>query len=679
MDVRVQASILAAVVCIALSVSVLLRSRKSREQRRFAVLALNMGVWFAAKFAAELFPGTWPTRLLLASGVLLPLATFEFFLVFLADDDERAGRLQKAAWVLAGVFLILSLTSLAESQLLRAFLLGYVVFFLGAALAMLYLRARETPSRFESGRRYFLVFVGSLAGLFTIVEYLPYFGLALPPVGTLLTTVFLFMLSQSVIRHRLIDLYELAGRLAVLTALSFALAGILWGGLVYAGIGYFLQAVVASLVVLVLFDPLRTKVSEKMAQWMFRDRYDFEKAIGSLRDEVVQALEADELSKTLLNGLEKTRRVTDAALYLADEDAGHFVLVGSLGRTPVARIDFGAGRPLLSLFEHQEALVFENLERQLNEHRRDGENRQAEALFEVMQVMETASARVCLSVGTGAQPYGLLTLRDDRVRDAFSPEEIQLLVGLTSTVATALENSRHVIRMRERDRLANLGEMAAGLAHEIRNPLGAIKASAEYLMDDDAQEGELAEFLEIIVEETQRLNRVVGGFLDYARPPQGEQEPIDVTAALRRSVPLFERECEGGGVKLDVALADGLPWVRIDAEQLRQVVLNLVRNAVEASEGTDDSARTVRLVATSLRQGTFDGGEVVVRVEDDGPGIDEAILPNLFVPFVTSKETGTGLGLAISQRIVNASGGRLWLRNRASGGCASIISLPAAI
>jgi hypothetical protein len=100
--------------------------------------------------------------------------------------------------------------------------------------------------------------VGGLAGIFTFFEYLPYLGVDIPPVGTILVLIFLYMLHQSVLQLRLIDLYELAGRLAVLTSLSFSLAGVLWL-LMNLGGRYFLHAVVASLVVLVLFDPMRTK------------------------------------------------------------------------------------------------------------------------------------------------------------------------------------------------------------------------------------------------------------------------------------------------------------------------------------------------------------------------------------------------------------------------------------
>jgi signal transduction histidine kinase len=231
--------------------------------------------------------------------------------------------------------------------------------------------------------------------------------------------------------------------------------------------------------------------------------------------------------------------------------------------------------------------------------------------------------------------------------------------------------------MKERDRLASLGEMAAGLAHEIRNPLGAIKASAQFLAEPSAS-GEAGhheptglEFLNIIVEEVDRLNRVVSSFLDYARPSQlGDANPIDVNATVRRTVQLLGPQF-GAGIEPSVDLESDLPRVRIDAERLRQVVINLALNAVQAMEGqgrVDVRTRSVQRDAQSW---------VEVHVADTGPGIPPRVLKNLFVPFVTTKDRGTGLGLAISQRIVNAAGGHIEARSSAGIGTTFVVRLPA--
>jgi signal transduction histidine kinase len=269
-----------------------------------------------------------------------------------------------------------------------------------------------------------------------------------------------------------------------------------------------------------------------------------------------------------------------------------------------------------------------------------------------------------------------LTVRDDRVRDAFSKEEVQLLAGLATQVAITVENSQLYQQMKEKDRLAALGEMAAGLAHEIRNPLGSIKASAQYLAETSEQPADRSEFLEIIVDEVDRLNRVVSSFLDYARPGHTDPEPICVNSAVQLTLQFLKPECDSANVALHVTMDPELPRARIDIERLRQVFINLVQNAVQAMTGGGDL-----YVETRIQDRIRFGGDarrwVQISVRDTGPGIAPGLLPNLFVPFVTTKQQGTGLGLAISQRIVSEAGGRIDVRSREGHGTTFIVMLPA--
>jgi signal transduction histidine kinase len=231
--------------------------------------------------------------------------------------------------------------------------------------------------------------------------------------------------------------------------------------------------------------------------------------------------------------------------------------------------------------------------------------------------------------------------------------------------------------MKEKDRLAALGEMAAGLAHEIRNPLGSIKASAQYLTETPEHPEYRDEFLGIIVDEVDRLNRVVGSFLDYARPGHTNPEPIYLNSAVELTLQFLRPECDSADVALHVTMDPDLPKVRIDIEHLRQVLINLVQNAVQAMASGGEI-----YVETRAQDGFRPGGEVrrwvQISVRDTGPGIAPGLLPNLFVPFVTTKQQGTGLGLAISQRIVSEAGGRIDVRSREGYGTTFVVLLPGA-
>jgi signal transduction histidine kinase len=247
-------------------------------------------------------------------------------------------------------------------------------------------------------------------------------------------------------------------------------------------------------------------------------------------------------------------------------------------------------------------------------------------------------------------------------------------------MGVVIENSRQHRKLQERDRLAALGQMAAGLAHEVKNPLGAIKGAAQLLGDPSGRlDVSEREFIGIILEEVERLDRVVGSVLDYARPSKGDVGSVDVNAVVRRTLTVLASDrAEDWSVGTELAEVPLL--ARADAEQLRQVLINLIRNAVQAMAGTGRVQITTRLRQDRLPvQGSADGPAwIEIGVRDEGPGIAPQVLEKLFVPFFTTKAAGTGLGLAISQRVVEEMGGRIEVASRPGAGSTFTVVLPRA-
>ena len=266
---------------------------------------------------------------------------------------------------------------------------------------------------------------------------------------------------------------------------------------------------------------------------------------------------------------------------------------------------------------------------------------------------------------------------DERVPEAFASDEIAALLGVGDRCALVIENSKLYQQMKERDRLAALGEMSAGLAHEIRNPLAAIKGAIQYLDPKKLPEDD-REFLEIIVDEVNRLNTVVSQFLDYSRPLRPALAPTDLNEVLTRTFKLLQPEVPEA-VTVSLQLADGLPRVQADAEQLKQVFLNLALNAFQAMP---HGGRLVVSTYAARDDLAFwrDGGRrpdvVEIRFRDSGAGIADDAREAIFVPFYTTKEKGTGLGLAICQRIVKAHQGSIVVRSTPGEGAEFTIALP---
>jgi two-component system sensor histidine kinase HydH len=676
-ELRPQVSLFAGLLAIAIGVTVLLRSRKNRLHWSFGAFSFSVAAWYlSTALVAVVGQATGYRRANLVCAILLPVTAVGFLRLFVQGEARSVSVLWQLALLTGGV-LVAAVFMPIPGGIVGAAIFVYMFALLGGALVLLWSRAGKALSRFERQRLRFLVVVGALAMTFTAADYLPLVGLDIPPVGSVFTLVFLYILSQSILRFRLLDLYELAGRLAVLTALSFTLAAVFWLLLSFVGRELFMHSMAAALIVLLIYDPVRLKVEELISQLFFRERYDLEQHVLALRRRLAHVLELDHLPDLVLSELERSRRVTHASLYLVDGDMRSYKLAGHIGPPPIRRIELAAARPLLDALRRDQALSLETLERELEEHQHDKEDREAETCHEILQSMEAMLCSVCVALSGEREVYGLLCVRDERLRDAFSPEEVQLLVGLSNQVVTAIENSRLYQRMKERDRLAAMGEMAAGLAHEIRNPLGAIKASAQYLGEAPGEGDGQREFLDIIVEEADRLNRVVSSFLDYADPAQGDQAAdTDVNAVVQRTAQVL-----AAGQNVDLlsclALAPGLPRVRIDPERLRQVLINLMQNALQAIEG----GGTLRVETAAREAPDLDGRQrswVEIHVIDTGPGIPQQVLSNLFQPWVTTRQKGTGLGLAISQRIVKGAAGSILVRTRENQGSTFTIRLPAA-
>jgi two-component system nitrogen regulation sensor histidine kinase GlnL len=231
---------------------------------------------------------------------------------------------------------------------------------------------------------------------------------------------------------------------------------------------------------------------------------------------------------------------------------------------------------------------------------------------------------------------------------------------------------------RTSERVLDFEALAAGLAHEIKNPLAGLQGAAELLARE--AEGAARDYAQVIAREARRVDGLVRELLDLARPAALQAAPVNIHSVLG-DVLLLARGFPGGDrIQYSERYDPSIPPVRCDREKLTQVLINLVRNAVDAVQASVRREVALETGISSLRLRSAGGRTrplVRITVVDNGSGIPEAMVPRLFTPFATSKAHGTGLGLAISRRIIEAHGGRIEVKNRASGaGAEASIFLP---
>jgi signal transduction histidine kinase len=222
-------------------------------------------------------------------------------------------------------------------------------------------------------------------------------------------------------------------------------------------------------------------------------------------------------------------------------------------------------------------------------------------------------------------------------------------------------------RLKKAERLYAVGQMAASLAHEIRNPLSGIAGAAGILKRGHASMENVEDCCDIIDKESQRLNKLLADFLSFARPRPPRMQPADIVAVIDSVTVLALHSGRAKHIEFRRITPESLPEVVCDAEQIKQVLLNLVMNAVDAS------ARGV----VTLRA-VLDNEDLVLSVEDEGAGIPDGAEERIFEPFFTTKETGSGLGLAIAAQIAEQHGGAVSAQNIAGKGLRMMLRLPAA-
>jgi signal transduction histidine kinase len=220
--------------------------------------------------------------------------------------------------------------------------------------------------------------------------------------------------------------------------------------------------------------------------------------------------------------------------------------------------------------------------------------------------------------------------------------------------------------MKRAERLYALGQLSAGLAHEIRNPLASIEGAAAVVQREGQSEERRREFLDIIQKESRRLNRMLTSFLDFAKPRPPDLRMVEIDSLLESVIGLARHAGANSKLELRKEIQPGLVMVQCDAEQMKQVLLNLVMNAIQAMpEGG-------RVLLAAQQQGTG----IAIDVQDQGCGISNGSLDRIFDPFFTTKQTGSGLGLSVAHQIVSQHRGTLKIVQNSPAGLTVRVSLP---
>ncbi|MCS6803888.1 MAG: ATP-binding protein [Acidobacteriota bacterium] len=252
-------------------------------------------------------------------------------------------------------------------------------------------------------------------------------------------------------------------------------------------------------------------------------------------------------------------------------------------------------------------------------------------------------------------------------------DDQQQVIGSVHVVSDITEHVMLERRIARAEQLALIGELAAGLAHEVKNPLAGIKGALEIVLENLPEGDANRAVLKHVLDETMRVNRVISDLLDYARPHTASNTRTNLNQLIEHAITMTQMQVADGHVEIEFRQDPHLPTVMVDPDEMQKVILNLLLNAVHAVQGKSKG----RIIVTT----SFDPKDeaIILQVTDNGEGIAPEHLEKIFRPFYTTKKKGTGLGLATSHRIITNYGGTISVESTVGQGSSFVVRLPASL
>lgn len=388
---------------------------------------------------------------------------------------------------------------------------------------------------------------------------------------------------------------------------------------------------------------------------------------------VTSSLDLDEVLEATMQGIREILQVEAGSLVLLDEETGEltFRKTFSPGHGWVTDRTIQPGEGILG------HVVQSGEPRLVNDVARDPQF-SAEVDEEIGF---TCRAILCVPLTIYDRVIGAVEV-SNKLGGEFDEQDLELLQAMATSVAVAVENAnlyteladfaqeleRSQAQLVQAEKMAATGRLAASLAHEINNPLQAIHNSMHLSLHEGLSSERRMEYLSMAQSEVQRLIEIVQRMLDFYRPSRGSVIPVDINGVVDNVLALAQKRLQHSGVHVHARLAPDLPPASVVPDQISQVFLNIVINAIEAMPSGGD----LWLETMSSK----DNGEVLIRFRDNGLGISSEQLANLFEPFFTTKPDGTGLGLAISYGIIERHGGTIDVISQPGQGATFVVKLP---
>ena len=413
----------------------------------------------------------------------------------------------------------------------------------------------------------------------------------------------------------------------------------------------------------------------RLEERLLQDQRRYHRTLIAASSGMTRIKDVKTLCRLIVHMVNRTVGLTHTGLLLYEPQEQRYVLRAARPKSMLpAELAVEATDPLVSVLQEEQNLVLaDELQAQFDTRRSDERTKKIAWSYSWMRKLE---ARLIVPSFSNDRLLAFLVLGEKRSGERYTTDDMAIFSGLANQGALAIENAMFFEELRnneaymiQSEKLASLGQLASGMAHEIHNPLTIISGEAQlYLERFKGKDDQVDTVLKSIIEECQRAADITRRILRFAKPAPSEFLPVDVKTTIEETLTLAGYQVRLEKVERVVQVPPNLPKIRGNQNQLQEVLLNLILNACQAM-----GEKGGRL---EVRANTANGAFVQLQVIDNGPGIPLGKLVKVFDPFYTTKQTGTGLGLFVSQRIVKAHGGTIEVDSEEGQGACFTIRLP---
>jgi signal transduction histidine kinase len=543
-----------------------------------------------------------------------------------------------------------------------------IVNFAGSLALLIYdyATARDPHTRKQVG----LWLMGMVVALpLGLSNMLPVYGIHFPPLGNLGAAAWEAIVAYAIVRHRLMNIDVFVARslayigvIVVVVLPAVALSYELQHYLFHTVNVEFTFALGILFLCVAIFFPMALLGTEDwLRRSLFRQSHEVRIALDSFARRIVKILDRDRLAAELATDLHRILDAESVSVYLLRETDSSVTLSHHVGEV-LANLKFPPEDEFTRWLFRCAKSVFAD----------DRDIAPSAAAAFKMHKWE-----VCTPLVSGQRLLGFIAFGRRKGLLSFASADVEHLNEIADQASIALENARRYDELRSSralidraSRLSSIGILAAGIAHEIRNPLVSIHTFFQMAPSRLGDEEFMTSFLGLAGEEVQRISHLIDDLLAFARSPSTTITEVDLSDVVERTLSLLAPQARQNGVEVRMIQNGEVAPVLADADQILQVIINLVLNAIQATPHNGS-------VSVEISSGSVDAPDFsTVDVIDTGAGIPEDIKEAIFDPFFTTKERGTGLGLAIAHRIVAELGGTLTLESTEGSGTRFTISLP---